>query len=267
MAKKATETPSAEELNNHFAEFLGSGQGDMAGFEDLGTDTMAVPFIKLLQDLSPQCKKSSEDYNPDAEPGQFCNTITGKLYETPMKFVVGKFTRIYTEWKPNRGGFQGSHAPELVEKMIASGELAPNEKNKLVSIQTGNEFSENYVYYVLLPDHLEDEVCVLSFSSTQLKAARKLNRALSTTYIPGTKQKAMPYFMIWELSTVLRSNDQGDWYSPVITMHSFVNQELLGHVVEERKQLPEKRLDMSLLEDKSAATSDAGAEQSDAAKF
>ena len=219
---------------------------DSSGFEGINAETMSIPFIRLLQDLSPQLKKNKPEYIEGAKAGEFFNTITGEVYGETLRIVVGKFERYYIEWKPNRQGFVATHDvgyvdgnPKLFER---------NERNQLEHIKTGNIFQETYIYYVLLPDHLSDGVCVISMASTQLKEARRLNRMLTTTMIPGTEQRALPYFMIWNVKVVPMSNDQGDWYGWQFDLDSMVTQDVLECVKEERKALPSKQVDFKQLE-------------------
>lgn len=221
---------------------LNDAIGDGSGFEEMSLDTMAVPFIRVIQDLSPQLKKSKPEYNPKAKAGMLVNTVTGALYEPPLQLVVGKFERIFIEWGTNRGDFKGAHAPETIDLNTA---LIRNEKNQLVDPATGHIFSEHYNYYIVLPEHMEEGICLLSLSSSAIKAAKKLNRMLLHSVIPGTTQRAMPYFMVWDLTVVDMSNDQGDWYGVDFVLNSFVNQEVLDCVTDERKALPEKTVDYS----------------------
>ena len=108
---------------------------DNAGFEDMGLDTMAIPFIRIVQELSPQMRKNKPEYNADAEVGMFVNTVTGKLYESPIKVIIGKFQRVFLEWGTTRGNLKGVHTPESIE---ARTDLMRNEKNQLVDPATGH---------------------------------------------------------------------------------------------------------------------------------
>jgi hypothetical protein len=240
MAKKEA-TP--EEMNKMFENF----EGDTGGFEDMSGDTQSVPFIRMLQELSPQVRKTQDAYMEDAEVGMLLNTINNHLYKTPLRFVVGKFERYYIEWRPNRGGFAGVHSIESVEKRIGD-DLISDDGWKIVNPANGNEFMDTYVYYVILPDYLEDGVCIFSLSSSQLKEAKKLNRNLRSTMIPGTTQRALPFFMVWNYEVMEMKNDKGEWVGPKFTLESFVTQEQLSCVTETRKELPNKTIDYNLLE-------------------
>jgi len=228
------------------------------GFEDANLQTMAVPFLRVLQDLSPQLKPSKPEYIKGAVAGQIVNTVSGKLYDAPLKIVIGKFERIFIEWGTVRGKLMGVHAPEYVETTIAQ-RLVRNEKNKLVDPTTGHVFEDTYTYYVVMPEHMNDGVCIVSMKSTDIKEAKKLNRNMLHTIIPGTDQRALPYFMVWDLDTAERSNDQGEWFGVTVKFNEFVSQTVLEHVVEEREALPNKTVDYAQLEAPSADSDDNGA--------
>lgn len=228
---------------DHFAEF---GQ-DASGFEEINMDTMSIPFIKIVQDISPQLKKSKPEFIPEAQAGMFFNSVSERLYDSPIKIVIGKFERYYIEWKANRGPFVATHSVEAIEGKRMQ-ELARDENYRLYDPKTGNTFADTYIYYVVLPDFMEEGVCIISMTSSAIKEAKKLNRNLTSTMIPGTTKKALPYFMVWNVAVVEMSSDKGDWYSIKFTFNSFVTQPQLEHVVEERKALPQKTLDLSLLD-------------------
>ena len=239
MTKKKEE----EATFDHFEEF---GK-DASGFEGINMDTVSIPFIRLLQNLSPQVKKNKPEFIPEAEPGMLFNTVSEKLYTSPLKIVVGKFERFYIEWKPNRGPFVAAHDVVLVETEMMP-QLARDENYKLYNPKTGNIFMDTYIYYVTMPDAMEEGVCIISLSSSGIKEAKKLNRNLISTMIPGTTQRAMPYFMVWNTNVVEMSNDKGDWYGLKFQFDSFVTKPQLEHVVKERKALPNKTTDLALLQ-------------------
>lgn len=230
---KATETMTAE------------------GFEGMDADTVALPFLRVLQDLSPACKKRDADYIEGAEPGMFYNTATEELIEGPLKVVIGRFDRTFLEWKPDRKGLGGVHTPEAVGLRK---DLILNDKNQLMNPATGNLFADTYTYYVVFPDRMDMGICLLSLASTQLKTAKKLNRTLTSTMIPGSTKKAMPYFMIFNMSTVMESNDQGDWFGSRFKLDAFVDQLMLDNVVESRETMITATANYAQLEDKTGET-------------
>lgn len=67
--------------------------------------------------------------------------------------------------------------------------------------------------------------------------------------IPGTTQRALPFFTIWNYEAAMQSNDKGEWYGPKFTLHSFINQEQLTFIQKERAELPNKPVNFALLEE------------------
>lgn len=222
---------------------------DGSGFEAINLDTMAIPFIRIIQDLSPQMKKTKPEYNPEAEPGMFVNTVNGKLYKGSIKVIIGRYERIFLEWGTTRGKLMGVHSPETIELDTT---LMRDENNKLVNPANMHSFQDCYTYYVVLPDALEEGICIFSMTSTSIKEAKKLNRNLMHTMLPGGNKRALPYFMVWEITPTLMSNEKGEWFGPSFKFDSFVTQLQLEAVVEERGQIPNKTVDYAQLEDKTS---------------
>jgi hypothetical protein len=241
-------------------DHLKEAVGDGSGFEGLNMDTMAIPFIRLLQELSPQLKKSKPEYIPEAEAGQFVNTVTNRLYSPPLRVVIGKFERYYIEWGTSRGKFIAAHDPEHFETQILP-QCVRDEKNKIIHPTTNHRFVDTYVYYVILPDHLEEGVCIISLYSSGIKEAKRLNRNLTHTIIPGSNQRALPYFMIWEVSVTNMKNDDGEWFGLRFDLDEFVTQDQLSHVVEERKALPQRTVDLTMIGGPEETTTDSSTEK------
>ena len=105
--------------------------GDKAGFEDLSIEVMSLPFINILQDLSPQVKKKSDNYVEGAEPGMFFNTGTKEVFAY-LDVTVVKFEHTFLRWRPNRGGYFGQFSPEEVLKLRQSGTVFEDTDGSLV---------------------------------------------------------------------------------------------------------------------------------------
>ena len=222
-------------MNQDLSYLQDDGKG---GFENIDSSVVAFPFLRVLQSLSPQLKKSDPAYLPDAEEGMIYNNVSNRAYATPLRMVVVRFQHIYTIWRAGRKGFAGYADPAEVARLQATGELIRNERWKIVDPATLNEYSETFCYYVLLPDYPEEGVCLLPLSSTQLKEARRWNRLLINTYIPGTGRKALPHFLVWNITTPVMRNDQGSWSGFRADFAGYVGPDDLKLVTAERAALP-----------------------------
>lgn len=107
-----------------------------AGFEDMSVKEQLVPFINLLQGLSPQIDRSRSEYVEGAQMGMLFETASQELFdvkignpESGLTFIPCWREEVYTEWVPRndvtfpksgkviRGGsagngFRGVHKPD-----------------------------------------------------------------------------------------------------------------------------------------------------------
>ena len=72
-ANEVIQKPNFTVANNYLDEFGG------AGLENITSENMSMPFIKLISDASPERKKQHEKYIEGADTGMIANTITKKL--------------------------------------------------------------------------------------------------------------------------------------------------------------------------------------------
>ena len=51
------------------------------GAQNISQQDLALPFLKILGQLSPEVNKRDGKYVEGAEPGKIINTVTNKLYD------------------------------------------------------------------------------------------------------------------------------------------------------------------------------------------
>jgi len=51
------------------------------GLENVKTENLALPILKLLQNGSGEAQKRNQNYVEGADPGMFLNTVTKKTYD------------------------------------------------------------------------------------------------------------------------------------------------------------------------------------------
>jgi hypothetical protein len=74
VAQKKTTEVVVSELDKLLEEDSG------AGLENFTTEDMQIPFIRILQALSPQLNKQDPLYIKGAEQGDIFNTVSGEIY-------------------------------------------------------------------------------------------------------------------------------------------------------------------------------------------
>jgi len=70
------------------------------GIGQLSQEDLAIPFLRILSDTSPQVKKRDPEYVEGAEVGMLFNTLTREIYdgEKGIKVIPCSYTRQYIEW-------------------------------------------------------------------------------------------------------------------------------------------------------------------------
>jgi hypothetical protein len=228
------------------AQFDFDKNDTMEGFEQIDGSTISIPFIRILQKLSPQLDKQKPEYIEGAEEGQVFNTTTRDVYGNEFRCIVLRFEHIYIEWKPNRGGFVKYHSVENAERLAEDtsvfGNWRVNDPTK--KPEERNILQENYVYMILVEGHENEGPVVLSLASSMLKTAKVWNR-LMTTHVMENGEKARPYYLIWRMKTEYKKNDKGTWYTPNVFFDSYVNAVQYAMTKQERLALPAAKIDYS----------------------
>ena len=71
------------------------------GFDNVDSNSLALPFLKVLGQLSPQVTQGDSQFNADARPGMIYNTVTNELYNGAdgMDVIPCFYKLEYIEWK------------------------------------------------------------------------------------------------------------------------------------------------------------------------
>ena len=64
------------------------------GAQNISQEDLALPFLKILGQLSPEVNKRDGKYVEGAEPGKIINTVTNELYDT-LNVVPCHYKRQY----------------------------------------------------------------------------------------------------------------------------------------------------------------------------
>jgi len=231
MAKKTEELVTTTKSSTAvIPASLPSWAGDAgSGMEGTDKDSFAIPFIRVLQQLSPQCTPGKTGYNPAAKAGMILNTVTGELVsgETGIVFVPCAFQRRFIQWAPrgSNGGYRGEHNPEDVAARVAAEELTRGDDGKLYIGEPNPKKSDylsdtrNHFGLVLTPNGPVQ--ALLSLTSTQIKKSKQLMGLLGQIKIGG---KTPPtYLSKVRMTTVLEANDSGSWYGVRFEHEAFLD--------------------------------------------
>ena len=79
------------------------------GSQNMTQEDLALPFLKVLGQLSPEVNKRDGKYVEGAEPGMILNTVTNEIFDGTkgIDIIPAFYERKYVEWQ-DRGEGKGS---------------------------------------------------------------------------------------------------------------------------------------------------------------
>jgi hypothetical protein len=210
------------------------------GFEGSDKDSFAIPFIQILQKMSPLVDEDDAKYITGAKAGMLFNSVTQKLYDGKKGFhiIPCAYKRTYILWggREGDGGFKGEFTVDQVEAMrldetkikVIDGKMYVPSEDGTVNEKKNDYYADTRSHFVIVidPDTQEYGAAILSLSSSQIKASKKLMTSLQQKKVQTTKGMMTPptFANMVKVTTVGLSNDKGTW--------SGVNFELDGLVTD-----------------------------------
>lgn len=209
LAKKAEEKTALAVGGFDYGEDAGSG------WENTSQDDFTIPFLAVLQALSPQLNENDGAYIDGAKVGMLLNTASNELYsgKEGVEFVPCMTQHLFVEWKNRQtdgGGFIAVH--DCDSQVVAEAKAASKSFGKYtVPVEEGtpHDLVETFYLYGLIVKG--DEVvtpCMISFSSTKIKAYK-------SALTPLRQVKGRPPLFAFRLriTTVSEKNAKGSFYN------------------------------------------------------
>ena len=182
------------------------------GSQNIAQDDLALPFLKVLGQLSPEVSKQNSKYVKGAEPGMIINTVTNELHDGSkgVNVLPVYYKRQYIEWQ-ERGTSTGAPV-----NIYEAGDDLPKTirgKDNKDRLPNGNYLDTTASHFVLLLGDTPTTALV-SMKATQLKISRKWNSLMMGIKMKGKNGLFTPptYSHIYNLKTVQMSNDKGTWF-------------------------------------------------------
>jgi hypothetical protein len=212
-----------------YGEFAG------AGFENFTREDYKLPFIRLLQGLSPQVESVD-----GAKAGMFCNSVTNALFpavgpDAPgVIFVPAIEEHIFVEYErapdgqrlPGGDGFRGIHKPNSTVVVTALKELGDDkfvrdDAGKVIQPKSpdGHDLIETKVWQGIqfIPDSGNFLQAVFSFSSTALEASRQWATMARNEIIPGVNKQYPLFAHVYRIGAQKKTKGANSWYVPTIS--------------------------------------------------
>ena len=190
------------------------------GLGKLGMDDLAIPFLRILSDTSPQIKKRDPQYIEGAESGMIYNTLTKEIFDGDkgVQVIPCSYQRQYIEWQ-DRG--KGTGAPVNIhtgDSNVLSKTTRDDQRKDRLS--NGNYIEDTANHFCLIKS--DNEVwssALVAMKSTQRKKSKRWNSLMLGLKLKGAKGLFTPpsYSHIYTLKTIAESNDLGEWFGWDIT--------------------------------------------------
>jgi len=194
-AKKATKNELAKKEAAALVTFEGYSDYGQEGFDNTGKEDFSIPFLTVLQQLSPQLSEDDAAYIEGAKQGMILNSVTGDLYspETGVPFQPVITQHVYVEWVPRNsgGGFVAIH--EMDSDVVKAAKAASTQFGKYKVGE--NDLIETYYMYGNILDENDTVVsqAMVTFTSTKIKVYKAAMTKLRSFQVPvGEGRKASP---------------------------------------------------------------------------
>lgn len=208
-----------------------------AGMEGADKDSFAIPFLRVVQKMSPQVDEAEPEFLEGAKPGMFLNSVTNELFDGKkgVDFYPCAYQRRFLRWGPRSGegaGFKGEVLPEEVPGMLERGEIVEHERRLYfpnaqgeINVKTCDHLADTRSHFGIAVDSEGNAMQVLlALTSTQIKKSKQLMSILSNVKVQGPNGKITP--PTWankiRITTVPESNDQGSWHGVKFESDGFV---------------------------------------------
>lgn len=197
----------------------GYGSDADSGFEDMGRDDFAIPFLSVLQSQSPQVLDGNDAQIDGAKPGMIINTVTKDLYDGKegILFIPVHRSHQFIEWIPrdDGGGLVDIYPPDA--KFVLDARQG-NKRVGKIELENGHELAECFSVFGLLvtgEEGMEEfQQVLINFASSQIKVYKQwMTRAASISMVVGGRRIRPPLFAhVYRLSTKAESNKKGNWH-------------------------------------------------------
>lgn len=227
MAAKKTAAPAQEEIPTTTAvtttqtgglpAALMSSMQQHAGKGMATTvEDFALPFLTILQQLSPELNPQDGAYIAGAKQGQILNKVTGELWEPNegVLLVPVAYKREFIEWKPRKAG-GGLVKVHPVDSDILS-HTTRNDRNEDI-LPNGNYVVDTRTHFCLLVDEgsMFIDRIVMPFKMTQAKKSKNWNSKMASrkgTGPNGQKFDLPSFACVYRATAVPESNESGHWW-------------------------------------------------------
>ena len=180
------------------------------GSEEIKSDDMSTPILKILHQLSPECNQTNAKYVEGSKPGMIYAKGLGTLLdgEKGVDIIVAHVQTRYPEWQE-----MGDTAAPPVTTHLSIPEDAQEERNGKWILSNGNYLEKTAYFYVIVLGN-EPRPAVITMRSSNLTPARELNQLIKNLRFKDDKGVYNPaaYSSVYNLKTVGKVAGSKSWH-------------------------------------------------------
>jgi len=182
------------------------------GAEEIKSDDVSTPILKILHQLSPECNSRSAKHVEGAEPGMIYSNSFGKPMDgnEGIEVLVAKSMTRWPEWQELGDSPSAPVATHLTVPADAEEEI----RGIKYRLPNGNYVEKTIYFFVIVKVEGQPRKALITMRSSNLTPARRLNdivSGLSITDEEGTYQ-ASTYSAFVKLQTAEKSSGDKTWH-------------------------------------------------------
>ena len=166
------------------------------GNENVGTEHLQTPRVKLLQQMNSEVDPNSPAYIEGSKPGDFIDSVTNENYGTELYVINVHFKEDFVLWKKREagGGLVGTFSTRQEALDYLANDGLKEEDHEIIQTQS---------HLLLRKDPETGELIktpfLMDFASSKLRVSREWNTQINQ--LGGDRFSAL-----WKLSSIQTQN-------------------------------------------------------------
>ena len=197
-------------------------KADAAQNPTMDANDVSLPFLAVLQGLSPQVNPGHGEHIEGAQASMFHNTVSNEVFEgrkEGLLIVPCYYERRLVEWvdRDSGGGWVADYP--VGHPVANTAKKKEGDKKNTLWLPNGNVLVETAYHYVLWmhPDTSRWSQACVGLKSTGLRKNRQFNNSIAESVIPGTDIQAPRYLFPYVMRTEFESKGENSWWNYMFT--------------------------------------------------
>jgi len=182
------------------------------GAEEIKSEDVSTPILKILHQLSPECNSRSAKHVSGAEPGMIYSNSFGTPIDgnKGLDVIVAHTQTRYPEWQEMGDSPSAPVGTHLTPPADAKEEM----RGIKYRLSNGNYIEKTMYFFIIAMVDGAPRKAVITMRSSNLTPARKLNDLISNLRMTDDKGSFQPaaYSAVFKLQTVEKNAGDKTWH-------------------------------------------------------